>query len=119
MVIPLSGILTYTKYMLVYVTYHNSHIFYVSDTSIIWKFTRKTIHIEHIYIQNTIQNNNIITQTFILSYNVQHLLIDATILFDNFTYVYLVFCLCFIYKMPLYSLFYILKELLDVRFKRK
>jgi len=24
---------------------------------------------------------------------------DATILFDSFTHVYLVFCLCFIYKM--------------------
>jgi hypothetical protein len=30
-----------------------------------------------------------------------------------------VFCLCFIYKMPWYSLFYVLKALLDERCKKK
>jgi len=44
---------------------------------------------------------------------------DATILFDSFTHIYLVFCLCFIYIMPWYSLFYIFNVLLDVRFKKK
>jgi hypothetical protein len=29
-------------------------------------------------------------------------LFDATILFDSFTHIYLVFCPCFIYKMPWY-----------------
>jgi hypothetical protein len=42
----------------------------------------------------------------------------ATILFDSFTYIYLVFFLCFIYKMSWYSLFYVLKALLDVRLKK-
>jgi hypothetical protein len=44
---------------------------------------------------------------------------DATLLFDSFTHIYQVFCLCFIYKMPWYSLFYVLKALLNVRFKKK
>ena len=78
MVIPLPRILTYTKRMLVHATYHTSHIFYVSGISITWKSTRKTILLEHIYIRDTTRNNNIITQTFILSYNVQHLLIHIS-----------------------------------------
>jgi len=45
--------------------------------------------------------------------------LDATILFDSFTQIYLVFCLCFIYIMPWYSLFYVLNALLDIRFKKK
>jgi hypothetical protein len=43
---------------------------------------------------------------------------DATILYDSFTHIYLVFCLFSIYKMSWYSLFYILKALLDVRLKK-
>jgi hypothetical protein len=46
-------------------------------------------------------------------------LFDATILFDSFTHIYLVFCPCFIYKMPWYFLFYVLKVILDVRFKKE
>jgi hypothetical protein len=72
MEIPLPDILTYTECMLVYALYHTSHIFYVSDTSITWQITWMTIHLEHIYIWDTIWNNNIIAQTFILSYNIQH-----------------------------------------------
>jgi hypothetical protein len=45
--------------------------FYVSGTSITWQITCKTIHLEHIYIRDTIWNN-IIMQNFILSYNIQH-----------------------------------------------
>ena len=44
---------------------------------------------------------------------------DATILFDSFIYIYLVFCICFVYKMPWYSLFYVLKAFLDERFKKE
>jgi hypothetical protein len=44
---------------------------------------------------------------------------DAIILFDSFTHIYLVFCICFIYKISWYSLFYVLKALLDIRFKKK
>jgi len=44
---------------------------------------------------------------------------DATILFDSFTHIFLVSCLCFIYKIPWYSFFYVLKALLNVRFKKK
>jgi hypothetical protein len=44
---------------------------------------------------------------------------DATMLFDSFTHIYIVFCPFFIYKMPWYSLFYVLKALLDVRLKKK
>jgi hypothetical protein len=44
---------------------------------------------------------------------------DATILFDCFIHIYLVFCLCYIYKMSWYSWFYVLKAVLDVRFKNK
>jgi len=43
---------------------------------------------------------------------------DATILFNSFTHIYLEFCLCFIYKIPWYSLLYVLNALLDVRFKK-
>jgi hypothetical protein len=44
---------------------------------------------------------------------------DVTILFDSFTHIYLVFWLCSIYKIPWYSLFYVLKALLDIRLKKK
>ena len=44
---------------------------------------------------------------------------DETILFDSFTHIYLMFCPCFIYKMPCHSLFYVLKALLDERCKRE
>jgi hypothetical protein len=44
---------------------------------------------------------------------------DTTILFDSFTHIYIVFYLCFLYEMPWYSLFYVLKALLDVRLKKK
>ena len=54
MVIALPEILTYTKCMLVHATYHISHTFYVSDTFITWQFTRKTIHLEHIYIRDIV-----------------------------------------------------------------
>jgi hypothetical protein len=78
MMIPLPETLTYTKCMLVHATYQTSHIFYISGTSITWQFTQKTILFQHIYIRDTIRNNNIITQTFILSYNIQHLLIHIS-----------------------------------------
>jgi hypothetical protein len=42
-------------------------------------------------------------------------IVDATILFDSFTHIYL----CFIHKMSWYSLFYVLKTLLDEKFKKK
>ena len=44
---------------------------------------------------------------------------DVTILFDSFIHIYLVFCICFVYKMPWYSLFYVLKAFLDERFKNE
>ena len=44
---------------------------------------------------------------------------DATILFDSFIHIYLVFCICFVYKMPWYSLFYVLKVFLDERCKKE
>ena len=78
MVILLPETLTYIKCMLVHVTYHTSHIFYVSDTFITWQYTQKTIHLEHIYFRDTIRNNNIIKQTFILLYNIQHSLIHIS-----------------------------------------
>ena len=40
-VIPLPGILTYTKCMLVYASNRTSHIFFVSDNFIIWQFTQQ------------------------------------------------------------------------------
>jgi len=43
----------------------------------------------------------------------------ATILYNSFTHIYLVFCLFSIYKMSWYSLFYVLNALLDVRLKKK
>jgi len=48
-----------------------------------------------------------------------YLISDVTILFNSFTHIYLVFCLCFIYKMHWYSLFYVLKALLDETLKKK
>jgi hypothetical protein len=44
---------------------------------------------------------------------------DATILFDSLTHIYLIFFLCYIYKMHWYCLFYVLKALLNVRFEKK
>jgi len=44
---------------------------------------------------------------------------DVTILFDSFTHIQLLFCLCYIYIMPWYSFFYVLKALLDERCKLK
>ena len=44
---------------------------------------------------------------------------DATILFDSFIHIYLVFCICFVYKMSWYSLFYVLKVFLDERCKKE
>ena len=46
-------------------------------------------------------------------------MVDVIILFDSFTHIYLMFCPCFIYKMPWYSFFYVLKALLDERLKKK
>jgi hypothetical protein len=63
--IPLLGILTYTKYMLVYALNHTSHISFVNDNFITWQFTQQPFPLN----THTFSNSHFTSVIYIKSWN--------------------------------------------------
>jgi hypothetical protein len=82
-----------------------------SDIKVAWDHQKLVDEVYTFHLDLTLLNLEVYSFTFINP--------DAIILFDSFTHIYLVFCLCFIYKIHWYSLFYVLNALLNVKLKKK